>query len=213
MDNIDKFERILNLVERARKLDFIALDVMERMNKHNIDIYNYYNKIVSEKPKSQQFIQEKELMQTENMEDKETYDNNQMKNTRNTENTKDRIEKEFHKKEYEGKGQEMTDHNDALRAFVETFNKQINSIKLNPNPTPPDEDETKEQPQPQPQQQNKDQLFIERIKGLTGTVSDRVKAEADMLKHIHTVITETHRMSFSMWKEMDEYLKKNRTDA
>lgn len=194
MDKIEKFEKILNLVERARRLDFIALDAMERMNKQHIDIYNFYNKIINEK--QNQKINIKEIY-----EDKIVPGTNVIKSTD--------IEKNLKDKEKEKEETDMTDHNEALRAFVETFNNQLNKIKLNPNPLPPDEEPTDESKnQPQPQLPNKDLAFIEKIKGLTGTVSDRIKAEADMLKHIQTVINETHRMSFALWKEMDEHFKK-----
>ena len=197
MDKIEQFERILNLVERARRLDFIAIEAMERMNKQHIDFYNFCNKIVKQEPKEpiQEPVQEKP---PEKKEIKQDIKKPHIKKSAETE------EKD--------KENQMADHNDALRAFVEAFNTQVNKIKLNPTPTPPDEEPVDPTPTPTPQPQpvqNKDLAMIEKIKGLSGTVSDRIKAEADMLKHINTVINETHRMSFSMWKDIDDYLKKN----
>jgi len=188
MDKLDKFERILNLVERTRRLDFIAIEAMERMNKQNIDFYNFYNTITKEKipvvvpePKlEKESVQEKHPIVTQTQ-----------------------METPIQKKD------NVMEHNDALKEFVKAFNSQLNKIKLEtPNsPTPPEENEPQPQPQPQPQPINKDLAMLEKIKGLTGTICDRIKAEADMLKTIQTVMNETHRMSFATWKEMDEYNK------
>jgi hypothetical protein len=195
MDKIDKFEKILNLVERARKLDFITIEVMERMNKQHIDFYNFYNKIIVDKtndPKNQK---------------EEVPDNKTIKNPNTVDIEKQKMDIE------NGKDTDMTDHNDALKAFVEAFNNQINKCKLNPSgPTPPDEEAVvEEQPAIQPQQPIAQEHLakMDKIKGYSTIICDRIKTQTDMIKYMQTVLVETHRMAFDMYKDMDDYLKKN----
>lgn len=195
MDKIDKFEKILTLVERARKLDFIAIEVMEKMNKQHIDFYKFYNKITFEP--NEQEVGNKEIKNSNVMD----IDNNK---------TTDTVKE---------KEDEMTDHNDALKAFVEAFNNQINKCKLNPaGPIPPDEEIPEEQPSQQQQQQQvqstpslaQEHLTkMDKIKGYSAIICDRVKTQSDMIKYMQSVVVETHRMAFDMYKDMDDYLKKN----
>ena len=175
MDSIDKFDKILNLVERARRLDFVAIDVMDRLNKSNLDFYNVYNKINKEQAKEEE---------TGITRKKETdMDENAVKQ--------------------------------AFEQFMLQFKKQTSTSMQETPPMPPDEDPPAPAPTPAPAplpepepepQPSKDTVKLTKIKGAVGIISDRVKTQADMLKHVHTIMIETHRMSFALWKEIDDYL-------
>ena len=50
---------------------------------------------------------------------------------------------------------------------------------------------------------------MDKIKGYSAIICDRVKTQTDMLKYMQAVVAETHRMAFDTYKDMDDYLKKN----
>lgn len=194
MDEITKFEKILDLVERARKLDFIALEVMERLNQHNLDIYSQYNRMNSE-------ITKKDTHTVETQKKDADMDENALK------------EAVMHLVNQVNKLKEQKEQSANI------FANPLQATHSTPIPPEPEEQPVIHQAAPQIQVPtptptptptplyNKDTAFIDRIKGMSGTVADRIKTQADMLKHVMTVVNETHRMSFTLWKEMDDYLK------
>ena len=117
MDKLERFEKILNLVERARRLDFLAVEVMERVNKQNIDFYNFYSKI--DRERNNQF--------NENILNKECTDTSTAENSNNTDTVKKEKQMET-KPEYS---------EEALRAFVNTFSQAANKNEhTQPQPQP-----------------------------------------------------------------------------
>ena len=258
-DKLDKFERILNLVERARKLDFVAIEAMERLNKQNIDFYNFYTKITKEKNN------------TENnnyKEGEQTYTNRTHLDIQNAE-AQQQIQKKANDMENQQNQQNQQDFTkEQLQAFMDAIvqitkkNTPAPAPASKPIPAPPHpsahKPETVEpqflytkRPLPPPDMKEtriplvaaaspatpaaaspaiptasttptpspaipKDLFFIDKIRGYSSSISDRLKSEADILKQTQSAMTETHRMSFTLWKEIDEYLlsrSKNQTPS
>lgn len=207
MDKLDRFERILNIVEKVRRLDFVAIEAMERLNKQNIDFFNFYTKMNTEKnPKE---MKTEEQKKEHAMEPKPDYSEDTLKALVNALNQLNK-----------------------MKTDINTTIEQTQTPPVSNAPIPPDEDypvpvpvpvpvptpapapapTPAPAPAPAPAQPNKDLLFIDKIKGLSCTISDRIKAQTDMLKHAQETFTQTHRMSFTLWKEIDEYLSKNKID-
>lgn len=200
MDKLERFERILNIVEKVRKLDFVAIEAMERLNKQNIDFYNFYTKMNTEKNPQEMKPEEQKQKQKQKeehvMEPKQEYNEDTLKALVNALNQLSKV-----------------------KTDISTTIAQTQTTPVSDSPIPPDEDPVPVPtpipvpiPVPAPVQPNKDLLFIDKIKGISCTISDRIKAQADMLKHAQETFTQTHRMSFTLWKEIDEYLSKNKTD-
>ena len=248
-DKLDKFERILNLVERARKLDFVAIEAMERLNKQNIDFYNFYTKITKEKNNTEN---------NKYKEGEQTYTNRTHLDIQNAE-AQQQIQKKANDMENQQNQQNQQDFTkEQLRAFMDAIVQitKKNTPAPAPAPAPPHpsvhKPETVEpqflytkRPLPPPDMKEtriplvvaaspatpaaaspatptpspaipKDLFFIDKIRGYSSSISDRLKSEADILKQTQSAMTETHRMSFTLWKEIDEYLlsrSKNQTPS
>jgi len=77
MDSITKFERILNLVERARNLDLMTVDVIGKINQQQLDLYRDITSGDYTTPKKkEQSIREKKVKVAEkNIEENTVMDN------------------------------------------------------------------------------------------------------------------------------------------
>ena len=202
MDKLERFERILNIVEKVRKLDFVAIEAMERLNKQNIDFYSFYTKMNTDKNPKEMKPEEQTQKKEHVMEPKQEY-------------TEDTLKALVHALSQLSK----------MKTDITTTIEQTQTPPVSNSPIPPDEDPVPAPiptpvpvpaptpvPTPVPVQPSKDLLFLDKIKGISCTISDRIKAQTDMLKHAQETFTQTHRMSFTLWKEIDEYLSKNKLD-
>lgn len=223
--DLDKLERFINLIERARELDFIAIqrhtEAMEKLNKQNIDIYNFYNKIKADQKRG-----EKEEKKEE--EEEETV---KVVNTKTTAQK----QKQTQKKEME---MEMDINEDTVRTFLKILEKlnktpqasslpNLKTVKIPeppepepvpPPPPPPPPPEPTPEPEPVEPESDPDNVVfnrnvIERIRDYAAVISDVQKSQAKTAERMHTVFIENHRKAYALWKEIDDNLNlvKDRT--
>jgi hypothetical protein len=288
MDKLDRFEKILNLVERARRLDFLAIDAMERMNKTNIDFYNFYTKIDTERNKQytnsnqskencvndlecgiSQKEENTEIKKEIPMEPKPEYSEEALKafmNSFSQPKTKETTQPQTQpyipqqpyvqpsqpfapqpqyvpqqqyvpqpqyvpqQHPYAPYGQPYNPYGQPYpqQQYVPPVQPQAQvqtptptqapapapqqpyayNVNINAAPLPPDSPKEEEEPTPAP---SKDQL--EKMRSLSSVVAEKIRVQTDVLKQTHEAFTETHRQSFLLWKEIDDYLSKNKTNG
>jgi len=173
MDNITKFERILNLVERARNLDLMTAQVIGQINQQQVDLYK---EIMGGKKEK---VVKEEKSGTFKMRGLYT-ENNQMEKDNDMSNST------------------MTP-NELMDCIVKAA-EDIKKMKTNPpsSPTPP-ADTTPIS--------SKDMETLNKLKQMSATVAEHLKVQVDIHKYAAAAITETHKLSFDLFKDIDEYMK------
>ena len=262
MDKLERFEKILNLVEKARRLDFLAVEVMERMNKQNVDFYNFYSKISSDSsnnyktnsPQKEYIVSSVDLearkknidveIKEKQMETKPEYSEEAIRAFFNAFQAQQQPKAHTHTQPQQpyAPQQPYVQPHSQQQSYAPPYGQYPQqpygqpqpqyapqqpqqpqyaqqqpyfSAPSSTEPQLPDETKNEEPAAPTPTQPSpvggKDSQFIEKMKALSCTIADRIKAQTDLLKQTHTAFTETHRMSFLLWKDIDDYLS-NKTN-
>lgn len=92
----------------------------------------------------------------------------------------------------------MSDDRNDYDAMIDGYDKNLNNAKSNKAIPPDDAVPPKEDAQGS------------RIADMMIQISNRLKAHTDFMKKTHEVVMETHKMSFNLCKEMDEYIDARR---
>lgn len=171
MDKIDRFERILGLVERVRNLDLVTARVINSINQQQISLYRELTK----DPSASQTPIETDL-QTE-------HSNTKREKGMTQENT----------------GKPIPSAEDVM-AFLSKTMDEMKRIRETPpdSPLPPSgADPSKELDQ------------LNRIKQMSTAVAEHLRVQIDVHKYAAAAIAETHKMSFDLYKEIDNYMKRS----
>ena len=193
MDSLDRFEKVLNLVEKVRGLDLLTAQIVQKINQQQVDLYKEVSSecFCDPKENSKEKSKEKEKVEkTEKVEKK----------------VEKKVETEKEKKietEKEKAGTTTMDGKISIENLAEYLKKaaiDMKNIKDNPpeSPIPPDV-LTPVNDDPLDAQLNK-------LRKMSAIVSEHLRIQADMHKYAATAIAETHRLSFELYKDIEKCL-------
>jgi len=193
MDKISRFERILNLVERARGLDLMTANVIGHIQQQQVSLFKEITSEYTGKTKETRETREdkKDKIQKEeksaNLEKRENRENRELY----TENNQRKKETDM---------ADTMSPNELMEVLMRAA-EQIKMIKENPpeNPTPP-ADGTPATP-------SKDMETLGKLKQMSATVAEHLKIQVDIHKYAAAAIHESHKLSFDLYKEIDGYMK------
>lgn len=187
MDKISRFERILNLVERARGLDLMTANVIGHIQQQQVSLFKEITSEYTGKTKEKKEDKKDKIQKEEKSANLEKRENGELY----TENNQRKKETDM---------ADTMSPNELMEVLMRAA-EQIKMIKENPpeNPTPP-ADGTPATP-------SKDMETLGKLKQMSATVAEHLKIQVDIHKYAAAAIHESHKLSFDLYKEIDGYMK------
>jgi len=181
MDSLDRFEKVLNLVEKVRSLDLLTAEIVQKINQQQVDLYKEVSTECFNAPNEAEKKKKPEKKRTEKTEK----------------------EKEKEKEKAKEKVGATVDGKISIENLAEYLQKaaaDMKSIKDNPpdSPIPPDMTST-----------NEDQILdaqLHKLKKMSVIVSEHLRIQADMHKYAAAAIAETHKLSFELYRDIEKCL-------
>jgi flagellum-specific peptidoglycan hydrolase FlgJ len=184
MDKITRFERILNLVERARKLDLMTVEVIGQINRQQMALYQ---DITCEPTKNRT---------NELQRNNETQNANEVQKTKASTDCDTRSNKECGGNNMDSK----MSPNELMEFLLKTAEDMKRMKEVPPtSPTPPTD--------PNGSMPSKDMEALNKLKQMSATVAEHLKIQVDIHKYAAAAIHETHKLSFELYKDIDAYMK------